>query len=187
MILGGDRELAVRVLPPHLADLAVAVEVVEAVLVHLAVAVVVERALPASRTVGGIGRVEPVRTAVRVDRGNDVEDLLIGQAAKELDPVAILGQVPDQVERCLGALDLVPVDVAVHIHRRLGSVVTRPGVVDRHAPQLTSFGALSQAPEREQFRVGRDQLPEDLRQLGIVVKPVECNRNLGRRCDGQGR
>ncbi len=82
----------VRVLLPHLGDLAVAVEVVVSVLVEQAVAVVVMGGLAASRRAGRVRPVEPVGAAVGVDGRNEVERLLIQEPVDVVEPPVILGQ-----------------------------------------------------------------------------------------------
>ena len=64
------------------------------------------------------------------------------------------------------------------------AVVARLRVVDRHAPEVAPLDALAQALHREQVGMRLDQAPHLLDQLGVVVEPVERNRDLRGREDG---
>ena len=179
-VFGRDLEAAMRRLAPHLGDLAVAVEVVVAVLVGDAVAVVVARALAAAGAVRGVRPVEPEGAAVGVHRRQDVKGPRIGQILKRLDTSPVLGEIPDEIKRGLSALDLVAVDVAVNIHRGLRSIRARRRIVDRDAPEVAPLDALAETRHRQLVRVPIDQGPHRLDQLGIIIEPVERQRDLRR-------
>ena len=71
---------------------------------------------------GRVGVVNPMGSAVRIHTGDDVEGTPVDQLGQFVDDAVALGQVPDRVQADFGALQLVAVDVAVYVHRRLVTV-----------------------------------------------------------------
>ena len=97
-------------------------------------------------------------------------------------------QVIEQIERDLAALDLVAVDVAVHVNAGLREGGAGLGVVDGHDHDRPSLVALAGLLEGGEGRVGLGEQAEGFVNLveGVVVVEAEGKRREGGRASRTG-
>jgi len=145
---------AERIAPAHGADVAVPVKVVGIILVHEPVPIVVERVAEAPVVAVAAGVGEEVVPAIGIHHRHHVETARVHETG-DFRVLAVAGEeLVQEIEAHLAALDLVAMDVAVRVDRRLLQLRAGSRVVHGEAPDGPPLVAVSGHVEPGQLGMG---------------------------------